>query len=285
MNGKEMIVRVPTSHGMFFVDVGSDKKMAGALQNGEYPNEGLLAVARVFVNEKSIVIDIGAHIGTFAVPIARTAGTVIAFEPSPDAFALLSRNATEHAIPLQLINKALGSRKGSGTLVTRNASNAGANTLVAGGDIPVTTLDDEVAHADLIKIDVEGMELDVLHGGAKLIARARPVVMFEVNLSQLRAHGASPRALERFFTERNYRLYVPLAQKNKLARVRSATLLTACIAPRAWLFFGESAPFDLIAVPTERPLPVSSTGFDTALLYIIKNNLLVKARRIRAYLH
>jgi len=284
MSGEEAIVRISTPRGAFFVDTESDKKMAGALRSDAYPNEGLLAVARAFVNEKSVVVDIGAHIGTFAIPIAADAEEVIAFEPSPRAFALLSRNAEENGISFRLINKALGSARGGGTLLTRNASNAGANTLSPGGTIPVATLDDEVTHADFIKMDVEGMELDVLRGGTGLIERARPVVLFEVKLSQLRAHGASPRALERFFSERNYRLYVPLERKRTLARVRSATLLTAFLAPRAWFFFGESAPFDLIAVPAERPLPFSSVGFGTALLYAIANNLLVKARRIRAYL-
>jgi FkbM family methyltransferase len=236
MSGEDTIVRVQTLYGTFSIDAVRDKKMAQVLERGAYPSEDLLRVTRAFVSKKDTVVDIGAHIGTFAVPIAETAGTVIAFEPSPEAFALLSRNATEHAVPLRLINKALGSKKGTGSLLTRNASNAGANTLVAGTEVPVTTLDAEITHADFIKIDVEGMELGVLRGGAELIRRARPVILFEVNLSQLRTHGASPRALERFFTERDYRLYIPFGLTGRaLARVQSATLLTAFIAPRAWL--------------------------------------------------
>lgn len=257
--------------------------MAQALESDAYPNEGLLVIAHTFVNEKSTVVDIGAHVGTFAIPIAAEVGKVIAFEPSSETFSILSRNAEVNTVQLQLINKALGSSNGSGTLLVRNASNAGANTLVAGGDIPVGTLDEEVAHADFIKIDVEGMELDVLRGGARLIERARPVVFFEVNVSQLRAHGASPRALERFFTAREYRLYVPLEQKKGivLARVQSATLLTALVAPRAFLFFSDSAPFDLIAIPRERTVPLPRVGFTSALASAFKNNLSVKMHRLR----
>lgn len=276
---------IRTRYGTFAIDLVQDKKMAYALRSDEYPNEGLLRTARAFTNKKSTIVDIGAHIGTFSVPIAANVEKVIAFEPSPEAFSLLSRNAEENNASLLLINAALGSRKGSGTLVVRNASNAGANTLIQGGDIPVTTLDDEVEHADFIKMDVEGMELEVLQGGTQLIERARPAVLFEVNLSQLRAHGTSPRALERFFTEHGYRLYVPIEQKDgMLARVHSATLLTAFIAPRAWLFFGESAPFDLIAIPKERALPLPHTSFSTALIYALKNNLSIKMHRLRARL-
>jgi len=274
---------VSTRYGSFTIDGVRDKKMAKALLSGEYPNEGLLRITRAFADKRSVVIDIGAHIGTFAVPIAAEVERVIAFEPSREAFSLLSRNASQNEASLQLINKALGREEGSGTLLVRNASNAGANTLVSGGDIPVTTLDDEVEHADFIKIDVEGMELEVLHGGTRLIERARPVVVFEVNLSQLRAHKASPRVLEQFFTERGYKLYFPLAQKGLIfSRVKSATLLTALIAPRAWLFFGDSAPFDLVAVPVERPLP--SVGFMRAVRDVIANNVAVKSRRLVSFL-
>lgn len=273
---------IPTRYGVFAIDDVRDKKMARGLEDGAYPNERLLAVARAFVNKKSIVIDIGAHIGTFAIPIASIVGKIIAFEPSREAFALLSRNATENKAALQLVNKALGSKMGSGTLIVRNASNAGANTLISGGDISVVTLDSEVTHADFIKMDVEGMELEVLRGSTGLIERARPVVLFEVNLSQLRAHGASPCVLEKFFTSRGYRLYVPLEGGNSaLARVRSAALLTAFIAPRAWLFFSESAPFDLVAVPKERTFSLHNASFSTALIHALKNNLSVKIRRLR----
>jgi hypothetical protein len=160
-------------------------------------------------------------------------------------------------------------------------SNAGANTLVLGGDIPIVTLDHEVPHADFIKMDVEGMELDVLRGGTQLIERARPTVLFEVNLSQLRAHGASPRALEKFFTERKYKLYMPFEGEHcTLASVYSATLLTAFITPRAWLTFSESAPFDLVAVPEERTETLKSASFAVALIQAARNNFAVKMRRL-----
>jgi len=283
MSREEKIMRLQTPRGIFFVDADRDKKMAAALRGDVYPNERLLTLARTFVRPGDSVVDIGAHIGTFAIPMAAGGGKVTAFEPAVKTFALLSRNAIANGVSLRLINKALGSKAGSGTLVVRNASNAGADTLLPGGDIPVATLDSEIAHADFIKMDVEGMELEVLLGGSKLIERARPVVLFEVNLSQLRAHGASVRTLERFFTARGYRIYIPLEQRGGLlARVRSATLLTALIAPRAWLFFSESAPFDLVAIPREHALSRPIASFATSLFCALKHNLSVKMRRLRA---
>jgi FkbM family methyltransferase len=272
------IQNIRTRYGAFFIDVVRDKKMAYALKSAAYPSEGLLRLARLFVNEKSVVVDIGAHIGTFAVPIAAHAGRVIAFEPSPASFELLSRNVGVANGNFELKQEALGKESGSGTILVRNASNAGANTLSPGDDIPVATLDSEVAHADFIKIDVEGMELEVLRGGVQLIERSRPVVFFEVNLSQLRAHGASPLALERFFRARGYSLYFPLGEQ--IACVRSAALVTALVAPRAWLFFGDSAPFDLVAVPRERPLPVPCESFLWLIGHLIGENLAAKRTRV-----
>lgn len=280
-----VIQTILTRYGTFAVDVERDKKMANALARGEYQNENLLKIMRQFVGAEDTVIDIGAHIGTFAIPAASFSRKVIAFEPSSEAATLLSRNARENNVSLQLIEKGLGSQKGTGTLIVRNTVNAGANTLVAGGNIPIVTLDSEVSHADFIKMDVEGMELEVLRGGSKLLKSARPVVVFEVNLSQLRSHGTSLRSLQCFFTQRGYWLYYPLEEKDMiLARIYSVSLMTALIAPRAWLFFGESAPFDLVAVPHERTLPYPCAGFSTALIAVIKQNLLLKIRRVRAHL-
>jgi len=271
--------KIRTRYGVFEIECESDKKMADTLEKEAYPIGHLIEMTRRFVNEKSTVVDIGAHIGTFALPITKGVEKVMAFEPSIRAFNLLVRNAEENGVPLSAFCTALGSKKGSGTIFVRNASNAGANTLIiTGGDIPVTTLDDEVAHADFIKMDVEGMELEVLHGGTRLIERARPVILFEVNLSQLRAHKASPRALEQFFTERGYRLYFPLDAQ--VARVRSAQLVTMLIAPRAWFTHTDSAPFDLLAVPRERPLPVPCRSYIWLINHLIGENLAAKSKRV-----
>lgn len=279
MNQAQNIQTVATQYGTFAIDSVRDKKMMTALINGNYPNEVLLQIARLFVNRQSIVLDVGAHIGTFAIPIASAVAEVIAFEPSAEACTLLSRNAGQNHVKLRLICSALGREKGTGTLIVRNISNAGANTLVSGGSIPVTTLDAEVSDVDFIKIDVEGMELEVLRGGVQLIERTRPVILFEVNLAQLRAHKTSPRALECFFMPRDYRLYFPIHRGTTiLARVQSISLLTALIAPRSWFFFGDSAPFDLIAVPKERE--ISSVSFLSAIMHVIAENLINKKKRI-----
>ena len=277
--------KIETLHGPLWIDRAQDHKMASVLERGEYPNEDLLQLASAFVTKDSVVVDIGAHIGTFSVPIAERVKEVVAVEPSAHTHAILSQTVAERGASVRIVNKGLGAVAGSGSLVARSDTNAGANTLVPGGDIVVSTLDAELTKADFIKIDVEGMELQVLEGGRRVMAERRPVVFFEVNLSQLRAHGASPKKLQAFFVARGYRLYIPLPIfGTRLARVRSATLLTMFMAPRAWFTHCDSAPFDLLAVPQEYFLPLPKAGFWIALAYAFAQNMQAKFRRVRAFL-
>jgi FkbM family methyltransferase len=70
--------------------------------------------------------------------------------------------------------------------------------------VSVDTLDRAVpadVKIDFLKIDVEGAELAVLRGGAQLIRRWRPVVMFESGWERAATYGATPEQLHEFLTE------------------------------------------------------------------------------------
>ncbi len=273
-----------TTYGTIALNPKTDAKMVRSFAKGMYPNESLIRFARRATTPESVVIDIGAHVGTFTVPIAGSVRSVIAFEPAPSTLAILRKNIETNAVQVDVRTVGLSKVPGKASVETRKTENAGANTLVSGGDIIISTLDTEVSKADFIKIDVEGMETEVLEGGGALIERSRPIVFFEINLSQLRSHGTSPRVLERFFKERDYHLYYLIERKSeegKLSQVNSLSLLTACIAPRAWLLGGESAPFDIIAIPKEKTPPLVVVGFSAAVVHELLNNLRVKGKRLK----
>ena len=277
-----------TPLGTMALNPKTDAKMVRSFRQGIYPNASLIRFARSVTTSSSTVVDIGAHIGTFTVPMAGSVKSVIAFEPAPDTIPLLRDNCKNNGVQVDIRTVGLGRVPGSASVETRKEENAGANTLVRGGDIRICTLDSEVPAADFIKIDVEGMEMEVLEGGTELIARSHPIVFFEVNLSQLRAHGTSPKALETFFKEKNYLLYYLLekdSEQGSLSRVDDLSLLTACIAPRAWLFRGESAPFDIIAIPAGTDVPYTIVGFGAALMRALKHNLAIKVQRIKKAFH
>jgi FkbM family methyltransferase len=271
-----------TQYGDFYVDTAFDQKLGSALMRGVHPNSATIELAKQFVTPQSVVVDVGSHIGTFSVPMTKVAHMVVAFEPSKETYATLLQNAEANGGRLDARNKALGRASGRSAMEERSVGNAGARTLVEGSDVEVSTLDQEVPSVDFIKIDVEGMEIEVLRGATSLIQKSRPVVFFELNLSATRDHGSSASKLQNFFNSQKYALFLPIEKAGKydLAKVKNLQLITALIAPKAWLFKTGSAPFDILAVPSERATGVVAHHRGYAAMYAIRNNLTLKLQRL-----
>ncbi len=141
-------------------------------------------------------IDAGAFIGTHAIYFGSVCGLapVLAFEPHPRSFSLLEENVRindldDKVVPIQ---KALSSRDGSAILVEGQENNKGKSSInlypAAVAEARVTTcsldsyLDQHPAgHISLIKIDVEGGEVDVLEGAKRTIARCAPILCIEAH--------------------------------------------------------------------------------------------------------
>lgn len=136
-----------------------------------------------------LAIDVGANIGVVASEIARHAGTVLAFEPNPMAFAVLRHLRNPNVTKLWA---ALGTETGQAPLVVpvtpkgpssngghlADARDEGASAITY--QVPVTTLDAlALPELGFLKIDVEGHEPAVLDGGAATIRRCRPTIMVE----------------------------------------------------------------------------------------------------------
>ncbi len=168
-----------------------------------------------------LFVDVGANIGYFSIIGAMAvgpAGRVHAFEPDPDNFELLRRNRQingfENIVCHQL---ALGSRSGESTLY-REPTNRGAHSLVPGkasGDslaIKVRRLDDvlrdEPLPPRLVKIDVQGLDLEVLSGMTGLLDRpdARPIIIMEFSPLDIGKDQAALDMLEALVERRGYRL-------------------------------------------------------------------------------
>ncbi len=260
--------------------------MASKLASESYPQEDVLRVASLFVNAHGTAVDVGAHIGTVSVPLAKMAGKVVSFEPGAESFELLKKNAEANRVSVDARNVALGEENAHAQVVERISSNAGANSLKVGeGSVLVRRLDEEVTEADFVKIDAEGMELSVLKGAQKLLENSRPAIFLEFNLSALRVRKDSPAKIQRFFQSHGYKLYIPYEVKDSLVfgRVLSASLITAIIAPRSWLTRSKSAPFDVVALPQEKDIPVPVKNFSATLAHFLRNNIAIKMKRAFKY--
>lgn len=168
----------------------------------------------------STVVDVGANIGYNAVHAARRVGSggrVVAVEPAPDNVAVLERNLAAARLSNVIVRPvAAGRHRGHRKLYLRGETSA-VNSLypqscyasVTGVlDVPVERLDDLVdGDPDLVKIDVEGAELEVLEGMARLLRRPGLALIVEWHPALQRMAGYEPDALPRWLLSRGWMLH------------------------------------------------------------------------------
>lgn len=141
---------------------------------------------------KLISLDIGADLGEFTIAMLASSRSVIAFEPRPAQAHDLASMFDAVGAPVQVEAVALSdnpgriamrvveSEPGRSTIDTDNELTDVGGEEIRSIDVPVKRLDD--LHLDdigLIKIDVEGHELAVLHGATQTLVRNRPAIVVE----------------------------------------------------------------------------------------------------------
>jgi len=149
-----------------------------------------LTTLREVIGTGKTIVEVGANIGNHLAFYAQhmQAKKIFPFEPNPDSISLLNRNikanGLESVIDTRGIGIGAGARHGTFSIVLPIENNLGAARLSEDktGELEVYPLDERLAGetVDFIKIDVEGMEFEVLAGAEKLIERNRPVMMIEV---------------------------------------------------------------------------------------------------------
>lgn len=154
-----------------------------------------LELFRDYCKPGDIVVDVGANVGEVSIVMSRgvgPSGRVLAFEPSPRVYGYLLGNLELNGcVNVTARNAALGAAAGMARMTDDRRDDM--NRLSDDGRVRVecSTLDREVpadARPALIKIDVEGTELDVLKGGAAVLSRAA-CVNCEMWASHFERHG------------------------------------------------------------------------------------------------
>jgi len=203
-NGPDHLALIQCRHGMFLCNRNDLIGLYLSL-HGEFA-EPEVELLSSLIHPGDTVIDVGANIGTLAVPLAGRLGprgTMLCFEPQRYIHQMLCANlvmnGATNAFAFQV---ALDEKPGSVDFSEpdyRAGGNFGAVSLVssetlppraapfdglAPGRISCLRLDDAVIGLSglrLIKVDVEGMEAAVLRGAASLIGRFRPIIYCEMN--------------------------------------------------------------------------------------------------------
>jgi FkbM family methyltransferase len=173
------------------------------------------------VQPSDIVIDIGANIGYVSLRCSQiaTEGRVFSFEPSAHNFAKATSNlALNPSISNLTINRiALGNLPGEVSLKSGSTHNRGMSRVVTSADslaekVEVKKLDDwfrenKLNRVDLIKLDVEGFELEVLKGGCWVINTFRPKLLIEVDDQYLRRFDGTAPQIFHWLKGFDYRIF------------------------------------------------------------------------------
>lgn len=177
------------------------------LEKGYYEAYVLNLLHRV-VAPDAVCLDIGANLGTISLALSYLAkrGKVYAFEPSNVNYGYLQQTIADNGITnIEAIK--LGVFDRNGTISFREVAHGGGWSFIdtkapeqanPASQITCVRLDDWVQtqalnRIDLIKVDVEGSEMEVLHGAQETIRRFDPDLVIEFNLeSMINNFGKNP---------------------------------------------------------------------------------------------
>jgi FkbM family methyltransferase len=142
------------------------------------------------------MIDCGANYGYWSVLVSSApfgSHRVIAIEPSRDNFARLSNNARLNGNRFAILKSAIGASRGTARLsgTKHEAMSIAGKPDADGEDVPVITLDDLLDDGQitadgkyLVKLDVEGVEIEAIKGGSRLLQKDTAIICEE--------HGNDP---------------------------------------------------------------------------------------------
>jgi FkbM family methyltransferase len=194
---------------------------------GEW-TESEITVIEQLLKPGDNAIDVGANLGCHTVPMARAVspgGTVLAFEPQPRIFQLLASNVIVNGLNnVRLFPMGCSAQPGTILFPEKDYTlddNFGATSIETlrindddrsnaqqiGQRVQIARIDDvfDLERLSLIKIDVEGMEADVVSGAEQTIRRCRPIIFVENETAE------RSETLLRLISSQGYDLYWQIA--------------------------------------------------------------------------
>jgi FkbM family methyltransferase len=180
-----------------------------------------------------VILDLGAHLGTFALAAATAGRRVIAVEASPRNLELLGRSARANQLDdaITIVPVAVSDRAGMARFQQEGAWGQITDSVWASNviEVPVRTVpeilaDLDVGRVDVVKLDVEGSEIAALQGMAGMLsAPDAPAVVYESNAHTLRMFDATPERLIGVLAGFHYDNYLVAEQELALTPVTPET--------------------------------------------------------------
>lgn len=250
-------MRLPKSSAMAWI----------AAFTGDYDEDEIAFISR-FIAPDSFVLDVGASFGFYAMSFA-TSGKdrgveVIAVEPLPANLAVLRENVSENKLTdvVKVVPVALGASKQTIQIVPSEAGGAG-NAIPStslgsavdknGIDVPMETLDGfdlprwtTKARCSLVKMDIEGSEMNLLAGARAFLQRHRPIIFGEFNWYFMEVARLDPRAAQLWAEENSFRCFEIHLHRRSFVSDRKS------IALRELNRYSPRREGNLLLVPSER---------------------------------
>jgi len=183
-----------------------------------------LKLIEPYLTDGIVFVDVGANFGFYSVYASKKVGArgiVLAVEPNPFVSNILRKNTLINSCENVIIETcALSERAGFATFWIHDQDPWGSSSLVKTSKtpqsniiVPVRTLDDlvdtyKINRVHVIKIDVEGSELEVIKGARRVFDSSRPVVLMEWSSERQKQAGHKWNELEDILREFKYEMFI-----------------------------------------------------------------------------
>ena len=215
--GTVMEIESGPGKGMLF-DGGPDTPR---FASGQYERPVQEAITSL-LQSGGVCYDIGANLGFFSLIFGRLvgiSGTVYAFEPVPQNASMIERNSRLNGIiNIKVLRLALARDDGNSELLLARhvggavLKNVGVPPDFAGSLMVKTAAVDTLVESQqikpprIVKIDVEGAELDVLQGMERVLRRWKPTVILELDDETAAGCEEKVSVCQSFLHNLNYRI-------------------------------------------------------------------------------
>ena len=233
------------------------------MDGSDWGTADVVWLLRHLLRRGGTLVDVGANIGLVALPIAADGTRVLAFEMLPANCLKLQLACLLNGLRrVHVLQAAISAEDGLveyGGADAWGKIGAGVQQAVALRlDTALRLADARLSRRSVIKIDVEGHELEVLQGAETLIAKHRPAILFESIEPADRADDCASQRCKRLLEQLGYRLF--LQRGHRLLPRRAADLQEGVVA-------------DILAVPGN---PLENISVLTHPTFVMKNGEVVR---------
>ena len=217
-----------TIKGNYFPhDETSFEKPGWILDDGSYQYDRIIKGIKFDKSSKEVAIDIGANVGIITRLLCNYYKLVLSFEPSSNNRACIYRNQEESNNNLIIYPYALGNKNENNEIRIAPANSGGCSLKeeflpdiyenIRKEKILVRRLDDVIpldimnksAKVSLIKLDIQGYELEALQGAENLLATHKPIIICEV----LSMFGSIEEEINKYLFSINYEKIAALGKE------------------------------------------------------------------------